>query len=100
MMPPQPSASGAQECDAKAVRSWRLTAAIAGLFLLFVGVGMVIAQLQHKSSDPWRSPALLELKAQLLAEPRNEALKEQIRDLDLGLRERYFHLLSLKATGV
>lgn len=98
MMPPRPS--GAQRFDAGAARSWRLTAAIAGLFLLLVGVGMGIAHAWHKSSDPWRSPVLLDLKARLLAEPRNEELKQQIRELDLNLRERYFHLLSLKATGV
>jgi len=83
-----------------AVRTWRLTAWIASLFTALVGVGMVIAQVQHKSSDPWRSPVLLDLKARLLTEPRNEDLKQQIRELDLRLRERYFHLLSLKAAGV
>ncbi len=82
------------------VQSWRATAWVAGVFTLLVGTAMVVAQIQHKSSDPWRSPVLLELKAQLLAQPKNEELKQQIRELDLSLRERYFHLLSLKATGV
>jgi len=85
---------------ATASRSWRLTAWIAGAFAVLVGFGMVMAHVRHKSSDPWRSPVLLDLKAQLLTEPRNEELKQQIRKLDLSLRERYFHLLSLKATGV
>jgi outer membrane protein assembly factor BamB len=70
------------------------------LFLLVVGLGMVVAHARHKSSDPWRSPVLLEFKAQLLADPGSEVLKEKIRVLDLQLRERYFRLLSLKGTGV
>jgi outer membrane protein assembly factor BamB len=85
---------------AAATRGWRLSVQIAIGFLLVVGVGLVVAHLKHKASDPWRSPVLLDLKAQLVSEPRNEALKEQIRDLDLGLRKRYFHFLSFKATGV
>jgi outer membrane protein assembly factor BamB len=82
------------------VTSWRLTVCIAAAFLLLVGAGMVAAHVRHKSSDPWRSPVLLDLKARLVAEPRNEALKDQIRQLDLSLREHYFHLLSVKADGV
>jgi outer membrane protein assembly factor BamB len=86
--------------NAVAARAWRLTAGIAAAFTLLVGIGMIAAHVRLKASDPWRSPVLLDLKAQLLAEPRNEELKEQIRELDLQLRDRYFHLLSLKATGV
>lgn len=79
---------------------WRRTAWVALLFTLTVGLGMVGAHVRLKSSDPWRSPVLLDLKSQLQAEPRNEDLKDQIREMDLQLRERYFHLLSLKNRGV
>jgi outer membrane protein assembly factor BamB len=81
-------------------KPWRLTVLVAAVFVLVVGVAMLVAQLQHKSSDPWKAPALLKLKEQLRAEPKNDALKKQIRELDLKLRQRYFHLLSLKASGV
>ncbi len=84
----------------QAARSWRSTAWIAGGFTFLVGLGMLGAHLQFKSSDPWRSPVLLNQKEQLRAQPRNEAIRQQIRALDLQLRERYFHLLNLKATGV
>ncbi len=81
-------------------RLWRLTAWVAAAFVVIVGLAMMGAHLQHKSSDPWKSPVLLKLKEQLRAEPRNEALKNQIRELDLKLRQRYFHLLALKASGL
>jgi outer membrane protein assembly factor BamB len=81
-------------------KSWRLTVLVAAVFVLVVGAAMLVAQLQHKSSDPWKAPTLLKLKEQLRAEPKNDALKQQIRELDLKLRQRYFHLLSLKASGI
>jgi len=81
-------------------KPWRLTALVALGFVVLVGAAMLVAQLQHKSSDPWKAPALLKLKEQLRAEPRDDALKQQIRELDLKLRQRYFHLLSLKASGI
>ncbi|MEY4385970.1 MAG: hypothetical protein RLY20_1253 [Verrucomicrobiota bacterium] len=79
---------------------WRWAAITAAIFSIVVGVAMVFAHLEHKSSDPWRSPELLKLKARLRDEPHNDALKTQIREMDLQLRQRYFHLLSLKASGV
>jgi len=84
----------------KAAKPWRLTVLVAALFIVIVGAAMLVAQLQHKSSDPWKAPTLLKLKDQLRAEPRNDALKQQIRELDLKLRQRYFHLLALKASGI
>lgn len=82
------------------VASWRWGAVVAAVFTVLVGIAMMVAHLEHKSSDPWKSPHLLALKEQLRAEPRNEPLKSQIRALDLQLRERYFRLLSFKASGV
>jgi outer membrane protein assembly factor BamB len=73
---------------------------IAALFVAVVGVAMLVAHGLHKSSDPWKSPGLLQLKEQLRAEPQNQALKQQIRELDLRLRQRYFHLLAFKAVGI
>lgn len=81
-------------------KTWRWATLVAAAFTVLVGAGMVLAHLEHKSSDPWKSPRLLQLKDQLRSEPRNEALKTQIRELDLHLRQRYFRLLSFKASGV
>jgi len=80
--------------------AWKWGAVVAAGFTVVVGVAMVVAHLAHKSSDPWKSPLLLQLKEQLRAEPRNEGLKTRIRELDLNLRKRYFRLLSFKASGV
>lgn len=80
--------------------TWRWGAVVAAVFTVLVGVAMVVAHREHKSSDPWKSPELLKLKEQLRAEPRNEPLKTRIRELDLKLRRRYFRLLSFKASGV
>lgn len=73
---------------------------LAAVFLVLVAAIMLVANARHKASDPWRAPALLALKERLRAEPQNEELKREIRELDLHLRERYFRLLELKASGV
>jgi outer membrane protein assembly factor BamB len=80
--------------------AWRLASMVAAAFTVAVGASMIVAHLEHKSSDPWKSPHLLQLKEQLRAEPRNESLKTEIRELDLQLRQRYFRLLAFKASGV
>lgn len=78
---------------------WRRVAIVAAAFVFVVGMTMVTAHLVQRSSDPWRSTRLLKMKEELRAQPRNETLKTQIRELDLELRQRYFHLLWLKASG-
>lgn len=52
-----------------------------------------------RHDDPLKSPQLAALKEQLVAEPRNEALKEQIRALDLSLRRRHAWLLAVYGFG-
>ncbi len=49
--------------------------------------------------DPVTSPELAALKARLVAEPQNEALKEQIRALDLTLRQRHAWRLAMYRFG-
>lgn len=78
---------------------WQFAAWIAGMFMVLVGFGMLVAHVQHQANDPWKSPVLLDLKEQLRAEPKNEALKQNIRELDLQLRDGYFRRLSLKTSG-
>ncbi len=46
------------------------------------------------------TPQYRELKLRLAEDPRNEALKEQIRNLDLRLREEYFRQRAFTAWGV
>jgi len=49
--------------------------------------------------DPWKSPQLLALKEKLRATPADEALRSEIRRLDLEFRQRYFRRLALNVSG-
>jgi len=49
--------------------------------------------------DPWKSPQLLKLKEKLRVTPTDEAVKNEIRRLDLEFRGRYVRRLSLDRTG-
>jgi outer membrane protein assembly factor BamB len=60
---------------------------------------MLVSHFAGRTQDPWQAPQLLALKERLLASPQDEPLKEQIRSLDLQLRGRYFHQLSLNRSG-
>ncbi len=66
------------------------TAVVAGLFSAVVIGVLVFYDLQSKYADPLDSPELKRLKEALAQDPRSEPLKEEIRELDLMLRERYF----------
>ncbi len=52
-----------------------------------------------RHDDPLQSPQLAALKQQLVAEPANEALKEEIRALDLRLRRRHAWQLAVHQYG-
>jgi outer membrane protein assembly factor BamB len=81
-------------------RAWRLTAWVAGLFSLTVGVAMIAGHFGTRAEDPLKSPQLREYKENLRLSPRDEQMKERIRALDLQLRQRYFGQLSRTASGV
>ncbi len=78
---------------------WMWIARLTALFALAVGVALVVSHHRAKTQDPWQSPQLTALKEKLVTSPKDEALKEQIRTLDLQLRTRYFRQLSLKRSG-
>jgi outer membrane protein assembly factor BamB len=80
--------------------AWRFTAWVAGVFTVLLGGAMILSHFGGKDRDPWRSPQLLAQKEQLRASPKDEAVKQRIRDLDLSLRQRYFRQLSRMNTGV
>ncbi|MDO8542856.1 MAG: PQQ-binding-like beta-propeller repeat protein [Opitutaceae bacterium] len=75
------------------------TAWIAGAFLALVCAGLVYQRITASSNDPWKSPQLLELKAQLQDAPRDEGIKSRIRDLDLKFRQRYVRRLVMGRSG-
>jgi len=60
------------------------------LFSLIVSVMLIANYLQLKTVDPLESPALQTLVERLHENPQDEALKEDIRALDLLIRKAYF----------
>ena len=80
-------------------RSLVLTAWIAGMFSLLVCGTMAYEHSVAGTNDPWKSPQLHALIEKLAAEPKNEALQREIRQLDLNLRRDFRHRLALDKTG-
>jgi outer membrane protein assembly factor BamB len=72
---------------------------IAAAFCLLVCATMLYQHSVAAQRDPWKSPQLLKLKAQLRGTPNDEALKNEIRRLDFEFRQRYVRRLSLDRTG-
>jgi outer membrane protein assembly factor BamB len=81
------------------VSVWTRTAWIAAVFCLLVSGTMLYFHFTALEHDPWQSPRLLELKAQLRAAPNDENIKREIRRLDLEFRQRYRRRLVLDRTG-
>jgi outer membrane protein assembly factor BamB len=73
------------------VRSAALAGAgVAGVFCLVVSVLLLINILQLKLNDPLNAPALIALRTQFTQQQSDEALKTQIRVLDLMARRAFF----------
>jgi len=65
-------------------------AVVAVVFAVIISVLLIVNYLQTKSIDPLNSKAISQLMAKLQENPNDEALKEQIRALDLLARKAYF----------
>ena len=63
---------------------------VAAVFSLIVAALMIANNLSLKKTDPIHSPALLQLKNDLNSDRNNEALREEIRELDLLTRRAFF----------
>ena len=74
-------------------------ACIAACFCMIIASTLIFQHATATTNDPWKSPQLLDLKAQLAASPKDEAIKARIRDLDLKYRRRFFRRLELDRTG-
>ncbi len=74
--------------------------AVAVVFLLAVAALLGWDYSRRVASDPLETPEYRQLKFRLAEDPRNEALKEEIRQLDLRLREQYFRQRAFVAWGV
>ncbi|HNQ87673.1 MAG TPA: PQQ-binding-like beta-propeller repeat protein [Verrucomicrobiota bacterium] len=75
---------------APAALALQRAAIVAAAFCFLVLASLAIRHVQSRQADPWKSPELLALKERLTTQPKDEALKEQIRHMDLELRQRYF----------
>lgn len=99
-LPPSQPATAPALDRPQAARAWRLTAWVAGVFALVVGVAMLIGHLGSRAEDPLKSPLLKEYREKLRLSPADEQMKQRIRALDLQLRRQYFRQLSQMESGV
>jgi outer membrane protein assembly factor BamB len=72
---------------------------VAAVFCAVVCAALIFSHFRAKAEDPLNSPELVTLKERLLTNRNDQATKEQVRALDLELRRRYFHQLSLTRSG-
>jgi outer membrane protein assembly factor BamB len=77
-----------------------MTAWVAGVFSVLVGLTMIFGRLSIRAEDPLKSPQLKEYKEKLRLNPPDEQIKQRIRNLDLQLRQHYFRQLSQMESGV
>ena len=80
-------------------RALQAIAWIAGTFSAIVVVTMLYFHFTAAANDPWKSPQLLALRARLAVEPKNEAVKEQIRQLDFQFRHQFRQRLARDRFG-
>jgi outer membrane protein assembly factor BamB len=73
--------------------------AVSAIFSVIVGAAMLVNHFQVATHDPLTSRALAEKKDLLRDDPTNETLKQEIRDLDLRIRQRFFRHLHFNQTG-
>jgi outer membrane protein assembly factor BamB len=74
-------------------------AKIVAFFCLAVAVSLLISHIKYKSFHPLDSKEIATLKQRLVNEPKNEDLKNRIREIDLQLREEYERHIRFVAIG-
>lgn len=74
-------------------------ALVAGIFSVVVCTFLLVDHSRRLAKDPLDSPRFQNLRAELAKQPRNEKLKEEIRGMDLELRESYFRQRRFSAIG-
>lgn len=78
----------------------RATGTIAGIFSLIVCVLMIVNNLSLKRLDPIHSTGLTNLVTQLRTNPRDAALREEIRELDYLTRKAFFTSQHFNQTAI
>lgn len=75
-------------------RAWRnalaATAVVAGAFAVIVAAVMLHRFLQSGQIDPLTANSLIQLKEKLAADPQDEPVRRQLRQIDQDLRHRHF----------
>ena len=66
------------------------TAIVAGIFILVIAGLLMANYFFGQATKPMDSEELTKLKGDIFRQPNNEVLKEQIRQLDLQMREEFF----------
>ena len=80
-------------------RALAATTWIAGVFCALLLAVMLHNHFTATTNDPWKSPRLIALKEKLVAQPKNEELKQEIRRLDFGFRQQFRRRLALDRLG-
>jgi len=91
------AAFGSSASGGAGVARWLV--GVAGVFAAILAVAMGVGQWRQPAEEPWGSAELKAARTKLLQEPKNEALKKEIRELDLRLRHAYFRGLERNRMG-
>jgi len=100
LLPGVPLSGSRRRRASGAEAAWRTVRAIAGVFLLIVGLVMIWGHIGGSAIEPLKSPELAALKEKLRLNPADEQIKQQIRQVDFQVRGGYFRQLSLSSSGV
>lgn len=79
--------TGLSDQDRNAI-AWRV-AFVAGIFCLMMSLLLALNYIQGRKADPLESKELASMKAELASQPANDKLKQEIRALDVHLRQRH-----------
>ena len=80
-------------------KSYLTTAAVAAAFCVLVCAALIYEHFQARPIDLLQAETVQRLKERLQATPTSEELKQQIREADLKLRNRFFNQLALTRSG-
>jgi len=80
-------------------RTFVWIAVVGGVFSLIFSALLISNYIQGKTDEPLESAELTELRTMLRDQPGDESLKEQIRTIDLELREEYFRRHQISTRG-
>jgi outer membrane protein assembly factor BamB len=81
-------------------QTWIALAWLSGLFCALIAVVLCVGHIRTVTEDPFRSPTLRELKQKLRENPKDDLLKQRIRNLDRSLRADYFRQVWRMDAGV